>query len=59
MRILAAQPESMGEGMRGPLTLESMGIGEMGNVFWSFPLLILKVSIYSKQVSCTLECQDA
>ena len=58
MRIHAAQPDSVAEGMAGALTLGPMGEEGEGCVFWSIISLILKLIIYSKRVSCSLQCQE-
>ena len=56
MCIHAAQPESMADSIAG--ALEPMGEEEEGCAFWSIISLILKLNIYSKRVSCSLQCQE-
>ena len=51
MRILAAQPESMGGSMARALTLGPMGRQGGGDVFCLIISLILELSAYSKRVS--------
>ena len=58
MRIHAAQPEPMANSMAEALTLEPMGEEGEGCVFWSIISLIFKLCIYSKRVSCSLQCQE-
>ena len=55
MHIHTAQPESMGESRAGSLTLEPMGDRGRGHVQKAIPLLILKLSPYSKRVKCSME----
>ena len=50
MRIHAAQPEPMGGSRAGSLTLGPMGRQGRGHVQKAIPLLILKLSPYSKGV---------
>ena len=54
MRILAAQPESMGSSKTGPLTLRPMGQNGGGDTFCLIISLILEISAYSKRVSWSL-----
>ena len=58
MRIHAAQPETMADSITGALTLGPMGKEGEGCAFWSIISLILKLNIYSKRVSCSLQCQE-
>ena len=51
MRILAAQPESMGSRQSGSLTLGPMGQQGGGGTFCLITSLILELSAYSKRVS--------
>ena len=54
MRILAAQPESMGSSKTGSLTLRHMGQKGGGDTFCLIISLILEISINSKRVSWSL-----
>ena len=58
MRILAAQPGSMANSMAGASTLEPMGQEEEGCAVCSIISLIVKLNIYSKLVSWSLQCQE-
>ena len=56
MRILAAQPESMGSSKTGTLTLRPMGQKGVGDTCCLIISLILDQSAYSKQVNCSIHC---
>ena len=53
VRTLPAQPESMGAGMTGPLTLGPMGEEREGCAFWLIISFILDLAAHSKQLSFT------
>ena len=55
MRIHTAQPEPMGRGRAG-YSGGPMGQWGRGYVQKAIPLLILKLSSYSNQVKCSIEC---
>ena len=58
MRILATQPESMGNGKTGSLTLKPMGEMRRGSAFRLIVSLIFDQSTYSKRVSCSLQYEE-